>query len=50
MPETAIPLRVLFLTRYGRLGASSRQRCFLYLEALYAAGIARGPLPLWGGD
>lgn len=32
-------MRVLFLTRYGRLGASSRQRCFLYLDALQGAGI-----------
>ncbi|HJU15575.1 MAG TPA: glycosyltransferase [Stellaceae bacterium] len=36
----ARPLRILFLTRYDRLGASSRQRCLLYLEALRAAGIA----------
>jgi len=32
-------MRVLFLTRYGRLGASSRQRCFLYLDKLRATGI-----------
>src|SRR5437016_13623819 len=32
-------MRVLFLTRYGRLAASSRQRCFLYLDELRAAGI-----------
>jgi glycosyltransferase involved in cell wall biosynthesis len=32
-------MRVLFLTRYGRLGASSRQRCYLYLDKLRAAGI-----------
>jgi glycosyltransferase involved in cell wall biosynthesis len=32
-------LRVLFLTRYGRLGASSRQRCYLYLDGLQASGI-----------
>jgi glycosyltransferase involved in cell wall biosynthesis len=50
MPETAVPLRVLFLTRYGRLGASSRQRCFLYLEALNAAGIDGDLCPLLGDD
>jgi glycosyltransferase involved in cell wall biosynthesis len=50
MPETAVPLRVLFLTRYGRLGASSRQRCFLYLEALNAAGIHAEVCPLLGDD
>jgi hypothetical protein len=32
-------MKVLFLTRYGRLGASSRQRCFLYLDELRSAGI-----------
>lgn len=44
------PLRVLFLTRYGRLGASSRQRCFLYLEALNAAGIGGDVCPFLGDD
>lgn len=43
-------LRVLFLTRYGRLGASSRQRCFLYLEALRDAGIAADVHPLLGDN
>jgi glycosyltransferase involved in cell wall biosynthesis len=38
-------MRVLFLTRYGRLGASSRQRCFLYLDKLRAAGIAADVRP-----
>ncbi|MGH7039618.1 MAG: glycosyltransferase [Stellaceae bacterium] len=28
------------MTRYGRLGASSRQRCLIYRDALRAAGIA----------
>lgn len=42
------PLRVLFLTRYDRLGASSRQRCFLYQEALRAAGIAAEVSPFLG--
>lgn len=32
-------MKVLFLTRYGARAASSRQRCFLYLESLAAAGI-----------
>jgi Glycosyl transferases group 1 len=32
-------VRILFLTRYGRLGASSRQRCYLYLDELQASGI-----------
>jgi glycosyltransferase involved in cell wall biosynthesis len=32
-------MRILCLTRYDRGGASSRQRCFLYLEALGAAGV-----------
>jgi glycosyltransferase involved in cell wall biosynthesis len=50
MPATAVPLRVLFLTRYGRLGASSRQRCFLYLEAFNAAGIYGEVCPLLGDD
>jgi glycosyltransferase involved in cell wall biosynthesis len=38
-------MRVLFLTRYGRLGASSRQRCFIYLDALRAAGITADVRP-----
>ncbi|MBO0735215.1 MAG: glycosyltransferase family 4 protein [Alphaproteobacteria bacterium] len=39
-------MKVLFLTRYGRLGASSRQRCFLYLAAFRAAGIRTDLHPL----
>jgi glycosyltransferase involved in cell wall biosynthesis len=50
MPAKVGPLRVLFLTRYGRLGASSRQRCFLYLEALNAAGISGDVCPFLGDD
>ena len=50
MCTKAIPLRVLFLTRYGRLGASSRQRCFLYLEALNGAGIDGDVCPFLGDD
>jgi glycosyltransferase involved in cell wall biosynthesis len=50
MPATVDPLRVLFLTRYGRLGASSRQRCFLYLEVLNEAGISGDVYPFLGDD
>ena len=45
-----VPLRVLFLTRYGRLGASSRQRCCIYLEALKEAGIDGDLCPFLGDD
>jgi glycosyltransferase involved in cell wall biosynthesis len=38
-------MRVLFLTRYGRLGASSRQRCCLYLDKLHGSGIAAEVCP-----
>ncbi len=38
-------MRVLFLTRYDRRGASSRQRCLIYLEALRQAGIAADVRP-----
>jgi hypothetical protein len=44
------PVRVLFLTRYGRLGASSRQRCYLYLDALGAADIAYHVSPFLRDD
>src|SRR5271166_2930124 len=50
MLAKAVPLRVLLLTRYGRFGASSRQRCFLYLEALNAAGIFADVSPFLGDD
>jgi glycosyltransferase involved in cell wall biosynthesis len=50
MPAKVGPLRVLFLTRYGRLGASSRQRCFLYLEVLNEAGISGDVYPFLGDD
>jgi glycosyltransferase involved in cell wall biosynthesis len=43
-------LRALFLTRYGRLGASSRQRCFSYLDALRDAGITGDVHPLLGDE
>jgi glycosyltransferase involved in cell wall biosynthesis len=39
-------MRILCLTRYDRNGASSRQRCLLYLEALGAAGITADVCPL----
>ena len=42
--------RVLVLTRYGRLGASSRQRFFLYLDELEAAGISADVCPFLGDD
>lgn len=38
-------MRILFLTRYDRRGASSRQRCFLYLEAVSEAGITADVRP-----
>jgi glycosyltransferase involved in cell wall biosynthesis len=38
-------MRILFLTRYDRRGASSRQRCLLYLEALREAGITADVRP-----
>jgi len=41
-------LKALFLTRYGRLAPSSRQRCFLYLDALGAAGIDAEVSPFLG--
>jgi glycosyltransferase involved in cell wall biosynthesis len=40
----------LFLTRYGRLGASSRQRCYAYLDSLRAAGIEAHVNPFLGDD
>jgi len=43
-------MRILFLTRYGRLGASSRQRCFLYLDALAAAGVESQLCPFLEDD
>jgi glycosyltransferase involved in cell wall biosynthesis len=43
-------MRILFLTRYGRLGASSRQRCLLYLDALTAAGVESRVCPFLGDD
>jgi glycosyltransferase involved in cell wall biosynthesis len=43
-------LRVLFLTRYGRRGASSRQRCFVYIETLREAGIDSDVCPFLGDD
>ena len=43
-------MRILFLTRYGRLGASSRQRCVLYMDALAAAGVESRVSPFFGDD
>lgn len=39
-PPPASAMRVLLLTRYGRLGATSRQRHLLFLPALAEAGIS----------
>jgi glycosyltransferase involved in cell wall biosynthesis len=43
-------MRLLFLTRYGHLGASSRQRCFLYVDALAAAGVESRVCPFLDDD
>jgi glycosyltransferase involved in cell wall biosynthesis len=43
-------LRILFLTRYDRLGASSRQRCYAYLDSLRAAGIEAHVSPFLSDD
>jgi glycosyltransferase involved in cell wall biosynthesis len=37
--DNAAPRRLVMLTRYGRLGASSRQRCLLFAEPLRQRGI-----------
>jgi glycosyltransferase involved in cell wall biosynthesis len=47
---SAAALRILFLTRYGRLGASSRQRCYAYLNSLRAAGVEAHVSPFLGDD
>lgn len=47
---SAAALRILFLTRYGRLGASSRQRCYTYLNSLRAAGVEAHVSPFLGDD
>jgi glycosyltransferase involved in cell wall biosynthesis len=39
-------MRILFLTRYGPLGASSRQRCYQYLQLLMRAGAVVEVSPL----
>ena len=39
-------MRILFYTRYGNLGASSRVRCYQFLPHLAAAGIEAVVLPL----
>lgn len=44
------PLRVLALTRYGRLGASSRVRSYQFEDALRAEGVALTLSPLLGDD
>ncbi|MBV9375091.1 MAG: glycosyltransferase family 4 protein [Alphaproteobacteria bacterium] len=43
-------MRILFLTRYGRLGASSRQRCVLYVDTIAAAGVESRVCPFFGDD
>jgi glycosyltransferase involved in cell wall biosynthesis len=43
-------MRVLFLTRYARLGASSRLRLYQYLPYLREAGIEATVAPLFGDD
>jgi glycosyltransferase involved in cell wall biosynthesis len=43
-------LKILLLTRYGGLGASSRQRCYAYLDSLRAAGIEAHVSPFLGDD
>lgn len=43
-------LRVLLLSRYGRLGASSRVRSLQYLPGLAQAGIAVSVAPLFSDD
>ena len=43
-------MRVLALTRYGRLGASSRLRTLQYVGPLAATGIELTPEPLLGDD
>jgi len=49
-PRCSTALRILFLTRYGRLGASSRQRCYAYLNSLRAVGIEAHVSPFLGDD
>jgi len=39
-------MNILFLTRYGRMGASSRLRCLQYLNWLEQAGIKPRVMPL----
>ena len=39
LQNLALAMKFLILTRYGRLGASSRMRFYQYLPALAAAGI-----------
>ena len=43
-------MKVLLLSRYGRLGASSRVRCYQYLRALREWGIDVTPAPLLGDE
>lgn len=43
-------MKILLLTRYGPLGASSRVRCLQYLPALQAAGMDITVEPLLGDD
>ncbi|MGF1549990.1 MAG: glycosyltransferase family 4 protein [Sphingomonadaceae bacterium] len=43
-------MRVLALTRYTRLGASSRLRSYQYMPLLREAGIALEPMPFFDDD
>lgn len=43
-------MKLALLPRYGRLGASSRLRMFLYEEALRAAGLSPTSYPMLGDD
>ena len=43
-------MRLLALTRYGRLGASSRLRTFQYREPLARLGVELDIVPLFGDD
>lgn len=43
-------MKLALLPRYGRLGASSRLRMFLYEDALRVAGLAPSSYPMLGDD
>jgi glycosyltransferase involved in cell wall biosynthesis len=48
--ERKTPLKVLALTRYGRLGASSRLRTYQYVPHLHSMGIHMRVMPLFGDE